>query len=125
VNFRGECRLKIAVEDDLNQRILHTLRAIKSTTDSINAQRSALLYTKLKENVAAVGVSAGIVAVSGNPALVAPEALRLAGELMVVLNEWGDCTANQDLRSSCENLRNFQRILHESATDLVKVQGSR
>ena len=121
----GRCQNKAAVEDRLQLRIIAAAKGIKSTTDAIDSERSALLYTTLRQHLKAISVAAGVLYLTKQPivgAALATEALSLAHDLGAALGEWGACTATPDLKVDCDNLNNFHRILEESATELLKVE---
>jgi hypothetical protein len=121
----GRCENKAAVEDRLQMRITAAVKGVKSTTDAIESERSALLYTTLGKHLKTIGIGAGALYLTKQPivgAMLATEALSLSHDLGAALGEWGACTATPDLKVDCDNLNNFHRILEESATELLKVE---
>ncbi|MDQ2925476.1 MAG: hypothetical protein M3R43_07975 [Acidobacteriota bacterium] len=128
INYKGKCQYQAAIEDRLQQRILAALKGIKGTTDAIKAERSALLYTAVGKHLQEIGNVAGVLYLSRKPIVglvLAKEAMSLAFDLGSTLGEWGSCNATGDLRADCDNLHNFQRILDESATELMKIRGTK
>jgi hypothetical protein len=121
-SYNGRCQYRAAVEDELQQKLLHTLTAIKYTTDAIDSERSALIYTEIRKHFQQIGVSAGLAVLTKNPVVLAPEALALSNDLGSALGEWNTCTATPDLKVECDNLHKFQRILNDAADELIKLQ---
>ena len=122
IDYNGKCQYREAIEDRLQQRILASLKGIKAASDAISSERSGLVYGAIRKHFAAISVSAGMAILSKNPMVMAPEALSLSNDLGSLLGEWKACTSTPDLKTSCDNLHNFQRILHETATQLIAVQ---
>lgn len=120
--YNGRCQYRVAVEDELQQKIRTTLTAVKYQTDAINSDGSALIYTQVRKHFQQIGVSAGLALLTENPVMLAPEALALSNDLGSALGEWNTCTATPDLKVECDNLHNFQRILNDTADELIKLQ---
>lgn len=122
IQFGGKCENKTAVEDRLNVRIWHALQATRSTMEAIKADRNAAIWSKIRDHFTTTEVAIGSALLKRNPAVLAPEALSIAADLSKLLTDWGTCSATPSLEVECNNLRNFKRILHETAGELHRVE---
>ena len=124
--FNGRCEYKAAVEDQLQQRILRIVTSIERTKDAIRAERDELMWARAPAKLEGhLWTLAGLLAAarrSKDPMPAALEALHISSDLGVILSDWGTCSATPDLVTECNNLHNFERMLHDTAKQLIQVE---
>jgi hypothetical protein len=120
--YDGRCQYKEAIEDRLQQKIIQTLKGIKSITAAIDAEHDALLIPRVRAHFEQIAIAAGTAIVSGDLVALVPEAMSLSIDLSKALDEWTSCSAAPDLQVDCDNLRTFQKILKDTVDELIKVQ---
>jgi hypothetical protein len=120
--YDGRCQYPVMVEEKLRQRMLAAFKGIKSSTDAIDSELSELIYRRIRVRFEEIGAAAFLAITIKQPAVLAAEAVRISIDLGGALGEWNNCSATPSLQAECDNLHDFQRILHETADELSKVQ---
>lgn len=125
VNYGGGCMLRATAKDRLGERIYWALKGIKYTSEAIEAERSTLMYATFRKHLGKIAVEAGSLYLTKSSvvgAALAKESLNLSNDVGATLGLSNACSATPELRVDCDNLRNFQKILHQSGTELQKIQ---
>ena len=121
VSFRKRCQHKVAVEDELLQRKLAILEGIKGAVEAINAERRTRYLQLIDDQDPLLAAMVVSIASKDVKSLLA----ETAGLLLVLGKAERDvrgCSASENLRANCENLKNFHKMLRENYDELVKVR---
>jgi hypothetical protein len=121
VTFRNRCQHKVAVEDELIQRKLAILKGMKGAIDAINAERRTkylLVIEDLDPVLAAMAMSLAAKDVNS----ILAESVAISVALTKAESDIRGCSASENLRANCENLKNFHRMLRENYDELAGVR---
>jgi len=122
LGYKGRCEHKVAIEDDLIQRIGHITKTIDSTTDTIAAERNLAVLAELKRQSATLLAAAGTSRLTRSPAAITGAALAMVANITIAVQSARACDGSENLRTACRNLETLQGELHRTAQSLVKLQ---
>jgi hypothetical protein len=111
----------VAVEDELIQRKLAILKGMKGAIDAINAERRTkylLVIEDLDPVLAAMAMSLAAKDVNS----ILAESVAISVALTKAESDIRGCSASENLRANCENLKNFHRMLRENYDELAGVR---
>lgn len=122
VTYHQTCRPKPDVEALLIARAQDASKGAKHTAESIRYEAAALGLAKLHDQALSVMSSAGVAYLAKSPSAAIPAVAQAIFDISTVLFDVGGCSANDAIRTGCDNLRNFQKILTETEADLKRLE---
>lgn len=120
--FHQKCRAKPEIEAQLMERARHAAEGAKHTAEAIRSEAAVLGLTKLHDHAFLIITSAGASILARSPKLALSTLVAVLADIDTVLIDVASCSANDAVRTGCDNLRNFRKILAETETDLKRIQ---
>lgn len=122
VTYHQACRAKPEVEALLMERARQASEGAKHTAESIKYEAAALGLAKLHDHALLIITSTGAAIVARSPNLALSTLAAAIIDIDTILIDVASCSANDAVRTGCDNLRNFRKILAETEADLKRVQ---
>jgi len=119
--FHQQCRAKPEVEAALRERALHAAEGARHAATTINYEAGRLSLLALKDKSGDI-ITAAVALAARQPKFAAGTLAALPASIFALVSDVRGCTASEDIRIACDNLRIFQKILAETETDLRKLE---
>jgi hypothetical protein len=116
--YHGICTDKETVRTQLEIRMRSTEMAIEAVKQTISAERWNVRYKVFSDDFEEVLRAAATARLARDPRMLLPMALKLSVHLGKTLT---DCEGNADLKTACDNLRNFKSVLDDTTAQLQKL----
>lgn len=121
VFYNARCQDRASVRDQLYVRTVSIGRSIQSTVEAINAEKNTRYLQLIRDQIPNMAGTAIALAVTKDAKALLPVMGALSLELLKVSDDMKDCSASENLRTNCNNLKNFQKMLEQTSSELEKV----
>ena len=116
-NWRGDCRLVEEVKTRLEERLKNAEAAGRAALSSWGESAQGVMLTKIHNALKSVDFLSGL---SGRA--LGKQTYDVNAKLVDVLAGMEECDfSNADMRTSCQNVKTFQRIVRETREEMDKL----